>query len=439
MTRPSFPVVLAAAALTALACAVPTEEDGPDAGPGGGNGASSSGTGASGGRSSSRVNTSGNNASSTGGASGGGSSVGGSGGGTSGGQSAAGSTGGTSGGGTSGGGGSGGNTSSGGGGAGSSSGGGTGSSAVVSSSTSMGPEYCPFRIVPTSENPANAFIIQDRSYSMTDNNKWTNAKTAITTMVTNYSSNTRFGLAMFPNVDVNNQQNCTAGNLRVPLATNPGDNNTAIINELNRVSPQGNTPTMETLQVFIDNTSLFGLTSNDRQNIIILITDGQPNCLDNANTGAGTISKLSQLHSLLGIAVYVVGFGSGIDPNILNNMADAGGVPQPGVQRYYRADNATQLNQVLDSIASTVEGCRFIIGGTVTNPSTMQVRIEGTNIPRDTGHTNGFDYDPATRAVTFYGPACTDPTYGSRQASPFQIVVEELCPGSPAPSSSSGL
>lgn len=432
MTRLSCRVILACAALGTLACDVPTEEDGTDGGPGAA-GASSTSGGASGGRSSSRPRSSsvaaGASSSTGGGGSGGASSFGGSGGVV----SSAGGSGNT----TSGGGSGGASSAAGSGGAGASSSSGGASSSGASSSTSTGPDYCPFRIVPASENPSNAFIIQDRSYSMTENNKWSNAKTAITTMVNNYSSNVRFGLAMYPNVDVNNSQNCSPGNLRVPLATNPGSNTSDIINELNSVSPQGNTPTMETLQVFIDNTSLFGLTANDRQNIIILITDGQPNCLDNANTGAGTVAKLEQLHQLLGIAVYVVGFGNGIDPNILNRMADAGGVPQPGTQRYYRADNATQLNQVLDSIATTLTGCRFLVTGTVTNPSTLQVRIAGAPVARDTSHVNGFDYDAATRSVTFYGPACTDPTYGARVASPFQIVVEELCPGSPAPSSSS--
>ena len=32
--------------------------------------------------------------------------------------------------------------------------------------------------------------------------------------------------------------------------------------------------------------------------------------------------------------------------------------------------------------------------------------MKSTSIPRDPTHMNGWDYDPATNQITFYGPAC---------------------------------
>jgi hypothetical protein len=294
--------------------------------------------------------------------------------------------------------------------------------------SSSGPRWCPYRLTPASEKPVNAFLILDRSGSMSQSGKWTAAKLAVTALLTDHSTNVAFGLAMFPRVGVNDPQNCQPGNVRVPLPGTPGASTTAIMGELDNVSPQGNTPTWETLNVFVQNTSLLGLGAADRQNILLLITDGQPNCLDNDTTGAGTISMLTQLHQQLGIAVYVVGFGSGVDPDILNNMAVAGGAPLPGAQSYYRADDQAQLDTVLGTIATTLEGCSFLVPGNLADASQVRVTVRGHPVAHDPHHdANGWDHDPATHVLTFYGTACTDPTTGARGATPFQVVVDAPC------------
>jgi hypothetical protein len=41
-----------------------------------------------------------------------------------------------------------------------------------------------------------------------------------------------------------------------------------------------------------------------------------------------------------------------------------------------------------------------------TDLEALYVYFDGTGITRDTTHGDGWDYDPATKQVTFYGPAC---------------------------------
>ncbi|MEW5855718.1 MAG: vWA domain-containing protein, partial [Myxococcota bacterium] len=298
-------------------------------------------------------------------------------------------------------------------------------SSSSSASSSTGGGMCPVRPIPQDENPGNVMIIQDKSGSMADSSKWNSAKLAINNMLSQYASQLRFGLALYPRVGGND---CSAGQVEVPLATTAGDNTADILDLLNQVNPWGNTPTMETLNVLAANAQTLGLRANDRQNIILLITDGQPNCSDNENTGTGTISALENLHQQLGIAVYVVGFGNGVDPDILNDMATAGGVPRPGVQRYYRADNEQQLQEALDAIGTSLVGCRYLIPGDMpTDLTEVVVRVRGAEVPYDSSHTNGWDYDPNTHAMTWYGPACDDPDYGIQGATEFQIDVTKPC------------
>ena len=110
-----------------------------------------------------------------------------------------------------------------------------------------------------------------------------------------------------------------------------------------------------------------------------------------------------------GVATFVVGFGGGVDPNQLNVFADAGGVPRNDpTTRYYQADDAMGLQMALDQIAGSVVGCSFSLAETPPNVDDLFVFLDDQSVPRDTSHTNGWDYDPATNQITFYGSACDE-------------------------------
>ena len=88
----------------------------------------------------------------------------------------------------------------------------------------------------------------------------------------------------------------------------------------------------------------------------------------------------------------------------------AGGVPSPDpANDYYQADDQATLDAALTSIASQTLGCVFSLDEVPPNVDEIYVFFENTtSIPRDTSHAEGWDYDPATNQVTFYGQACED-------------------------------
>ena len=103
-------------------------------------------------------------------------------------------------------------------------------------------------------------------------------------------------------------------------------------------------------------------------------------------------------------------FGGAVDPQQLDIWAQAGGVPQAASPFYYQADSAAQLQQALDVIADQTLGCVFQLESTPPDPNAIYVFFNNDThpIPRDETHQNGWDYDPQTDQVEFYGQYCDD-------------------------------
>ena len=75
------------------------------------------------------------------------------------------------------------------------------------------------------------------------------------------------------------------------------------------------TPTAETLEILID---YAGLEDTERANYIMLVTDGQSTCDDPVPVVTDLRDEAPEIRT------FVIGFGSGVDPNELNDMAQAG-------------------------------------------------------------------------------------------------------------------
>ena len=183
------------------------------------------------------------------------------------------------------------------------------------------------RAQPTCEKP-NMLIVQDKSGSM-DGTKWTQARAAIQYVLDNYGTLLRFGLNLFPS-----NSNCNYGTVVV----NVGDNTaTAIMAALptDQYWPSGNTPIGATLSML---NQYAPLKDTNRRNFVMLITDGSETCEGNGVVAAGDLYNN-------GIRTYVIGFGSGVNPTALNNIAAAG-----HTGTYYQADNQTQLQDAMNSI-----------------------------------------------------------------------------------------
>ncbi len=183
----------------------------------------------------------------------------------------------------------------------------------------------------------NILILLDRSGSM-QGQKWSSAVNAINFILNNYSQKARFGLGMFPS-----NNDCGSGKIYV----NVGDNtSSSIMSTLNSTSPDGMTPmaaSINTMNQYPD------LKDPNRRNFLLLITDGADTCAaDVTNDPVKAVTNL--YNNIQHVHTYVVGFGSGVDANVLNNMAQAGHTARSTAPYYYQADNQSQLQQALQEI-----------------------------------------------------------------------------------------
>lgn len=248
---------------------------------------------------------------------------------------------------------------------------------------------------------SNMLIVQDRSGSMDehidDMTKWEIAKEAIEHVVTAQAGQVFFGLMLYPGVDdsCNEGMSCAPGNIFV----DPGpDTAPQIIDALaNADTCSLGTPTAETLTPLRD---YAGLQDLARPNYILLITDGQSTCAD----------PVPEVEALLleepTIKTFVVGFGEGVDPDQLNDMAVAGGTALDDDVKYYQASDAQALEDAFADIALDLFSCSYVLDQVPPNPDDLYIYIDGVLIERDQTHTNGWDYDLPSNRVTFYGGSC---------------------------------
>lgn len=245
---------------------------------------------------------------------------------------------------------------------------------------------------------SNMLIAFDRSGSMDDPingvSKWNIAKTAINQVAQQYQSQIQFGLMIFPQGSTNATQCVPA-----PVAVTVGPNTaTAIGTALDAGNPGGRTPIGGVLQ---SAGMVTELQDASRANYVMLVTDGMETC--NGNGVQAATDNLQQRR----IRTFVVGFGADVDPQNLSDIATAGGTPRPGTPKYYQADDAAGLVAAFQSIAQGALGCEFKLTTAPPDINKMFIYVNGVLQNRDVQHANGWDYDPATTRVTFYGGLCT--------------------------------
>lgn len=190
----------------------------------------------------------------------------------------------------------------------------------------------------------NALIILDRSGSMGFDNKWGMAVDAIHDLTLAYDAAVRFGLSYFPS-----SGDCGVNNsLLEGVAPNNGGAIRGALQRLGNPPRNANTPIAGSLVEGIN--YLRNLNDVNRQNVIILITDGDQTCFNNGDQ----VSRAREAFNA-GFPVYVISFGQGVNNRgILTEMARAG-----GTDNYFQADDGAQLIQRLIEIVqrTTAEGC----------------------------------------------------------------------------------
>ncbi|HWB81354.1 MAG TPA: VWA domain-containing protein [Nannocystaceae bacterium] len=272
---------------------------------------------------------------------------------------------------------------------------------MASSADEAGTEGCDSELFGSEAVPPNVLIVLDRSASMLDEvaggPKWDVARDAIDQITMQYADDVRWGLMLFPGFDqgCNDGAECTEG----MVFTDPAEGTSPTIETFldDASTCMFGTPIAENLDSLVD---YAGLEDTTRDNYILLVTDGMATCNDPVPSVTTLRNEDPEIRT------FVVGFGGEVDPDQLNAMAQEGGTALPGDPQYYQADDADQLAMAFADIAGHVLSCVFVLDEAPPDVDELYAFFDMMQIPRDPSHMNGWDYDPTTNTVTFYGPAC---------------------------------
>jgi hypothetical protein len=265
--------------------------------------------------------------------------------------------------------------------------------------------------------PSNLLIVLDRSCSMNTavagKTKWQHAVAAIDTLVANYKTKLRFGLILFPDLTA---PACGLSGIPIPVSDTAADDVTALLDKTlvtKKVADwyPGDPCVTDIDQGLATAATEPALADTTRQNYVLLVTDGRQTACGTtvAAREAACVKTIADMKAK-NVSTFVLGFGSAVDPEHLNDCALAGGVPNAGATKYFDAQDAATLDQALATIAAQAAlSCTIELQDTPPDPSKLYVFFDKTTeATRDPTHTNGWDYDPATNRITFYGKACSD-------------------------------
>jgi hypothetical protein len=155
------------------------------------------------------------------------------------------------------------------------------------------------------------------------------------------------------------------------------------------------------------------LTDDDRR-VIVLVTDGAPNCppadagaVDDTDLAVQAIAEANGM----GFPTFVIGFAPTAAADVpLERMAFAGGRTTP--PGYYPVASTSDLTATLRTVVADSARCVFAIppppydDGSLTRWNIL-VSIDGVPVPYDYNHANGWDRtDDSARHLQLYGPVC---------------------------------
>jgi hypothetical protein len=290
----------------------------------------------------------------------------------------------------------------------------------------------------------NLYFVFDRSGSMADAatpggviSRYSAVRSAAIEMVEKLGALINVGAAVFPGTS----DSCAAG--QEVMDIRPGDpkskaddpeSTTTIFKAHTMGTPSGGTPISATLEGLVST-----LSEADGETVVMLLTDGGPNCNGSISCGAsecqpiveGTcplgdnccdpsypgggpelcIDRTATVDAVaaiaeLGIDVYVIGIpGSEIYEDVLDEMAVAGGTAKMDSPQYHQVTDLAGIGDVFASIAADAISCQLPLSDTPTeeDKSFTNVYLDCELLPYDPVNGWGWLEDDT---VWLHGEAC---------------------------------
>jgi len=251
--------------------------------------------------------------------------------------------------------------------------------------------------------PPDLLFVVDRSSSMAQpmtpggfDPKWNVVIDALSLVAETYQDSIYPGLLPFPTY----ADTCGSGQVEITPSPDSGKN---FGQYLDNVSLGGaGSPLHASLRNAIANFANRGVNPNGRY--VLIASDGLPNCTTMPQDAIDwSMDAVRDLKSA-GINTYVVGIANDSESGgVLDDLAAAG-----GTGHYYQAGSSGALISVLEDITSSVTqvSCEYTLDSGPPNATDLEVKVGGSTVPYSPDHSNGYDYDPASHVLTFWGAAC---------------------------------
>ncbi|MCP4808097.1 MAG: hypothetical protein GY884_22360 [Proteobacteria bacterium] len=251
----------------------------------------------------------------------------------------------------------------------------------------------------------NMMLVVDRSGSMEGDSRWDQVM-AMTPYLEAVEPASRLGLTLFPSPNGSDRCGVDDG-IVVPIEDEPGAG-AAILAELEGTRPDGATPVAE---------SLYDISTNGRihdpyrPNIVLLITDGQPNCM--CATGDEDCEREAAItavdHLVHGgdepVQLYVIGSDIADARQTLEGMAEM--AEDTTGDNYYEATNVEELVERFGRVTASLEPCLYALDAAVDDDD-LRVSLNGVEVENCEDCDEGYTYDDATGYVELAPVSCRD-------------------------------
>lgn len=273
--------------------------------------------------------------------------------------------------------------------------------------------------------------------------RWASLYSVVDSMTGGLDAVINFGAVIFPSTaaqaDYSEAACIVEPDPLVPIGPMSGAAILAAIPPADATNLAGGTPAAAGVQVAV--AELMDQAGDDPK-IIVLVTDGAANCSQSAATNAERFEQYDDALPTavadalaIGISTYVIGVdildvtspvvtdGNPDATNTyvkLNELAEAGGTPRPGDEKFYNASNQIELQAALESITKQILSCEIPLKEPVPNNFYIQrVEVGADGEPdqevftgmdtqvSDCATESGWMYTDETRAaIVLCGAAC---------------------------------